>query len=76
MKRKYKIRIKRRYDGSSLGIKFGGEVTMRKVKERKLVSACSLGPRIRVCSGIVLELPRCIISASISFSNPFPGGPG
>ena len=34
MKRKYKIRVMRRYGGDRLGIEFGGEVTLVRLEVR------------------------------------------
>ena len=40
MKRNYKRRLKRKQDGSRLGVKFGGEVTLGRFKRSQVIRSC------------------------------------
>ena len=51
MKRKYKTRVRRRYDGNRLGVEFGGEVTLVMLARTKLIPS-----DVSTIAPIILEM--------------------
>ena len=48
MKRRYRSRVKRRYDGNHLGVKFGGEVTLVRLALIRVRSRAEVPPYIDI----------------------------